>query len=58
MYEATKYLMDKLDKIIDLCETIPVEDEEEEFIIDWMQTQIDELKELSIFYLKITDKGK
>jgi hypothetical protein len=58
MYEATKNLMGKLDKIIDWCETTPVEDKEEEFIIDWIQTNLDELKELSLFYLKVTDKGK
>lgn len=52
-YNATKDLIGKLDKIVDWCEHITVEDRNEDFFIDHIQTLIDELKEESIFFLKL-----
>ena len=50
-YDATKSLMDKLSSLSDWLEYAPAEDKDEEFYLDWIQTQIEEMKELSTFFL-------
>ena len=53
MYEGTKKLIDKLDKLVDWLEQYPAENKNEEFYLDLVQTRIDETKEESIFMLKL-----
>ncbi len=52
MYETTEVVIEKLGKLSDWLEVIPAENKDEEFFIDWIQTQVEEMKELSIFFLK------
>ncbi len=52
LYETTEVVIEKLGKLSDWLEVIPAENKDEEFFIDWIQTQVEEMKELSIFFLK------